>query len=125
MHEMAYVHNVVDIVLEHAEKAGATEVRMVHMSIGSGRDIVEAYFDKLFRYLARGTVAENAEFAITWIPVTARCNSCGFVFPLDMRRRETWACPACKAERDYAINSGMEFSISHIDIAVDERGASR
>ena len=116
MHEMAIVRNVVDTVLEEADRVGATEVKSVHLKIGNGRDIIKEYFDKLFTFLAQGTVAENAQLNIEWIPMTACCNTCSSVFPVDRFKRETWVCPSCKAERNYVIHSGMEFSISYIEI---------
>ncbi|MCD7818764.1 MAG: hydrogenase maturation nickel metallochaperone HypA [Lachnospiraceae bacterium] len=117
MHEMALVRKVVDIVLEKAEAVGASEVCAVHLAIGESRDIVEEYFEGLFKYLARGTIAENAELVIYRIPYTVRCNQCGCVFPLNVFDKTTWKCPACKAERDYKLNTGMEFVIKNIEIA--------
>ena len=119
MHEMALVRNVVDIVLDQAEKANATEVKAVYLTIGYGRDIVEEYFDGLFLFLARGTVAEHAELVIQRTPYTVRCNQCHRVFHIDVFDEKTWVCPFCKAERDYKLNSGMEFAITRIEVAND------
>ena len=52
MHEMALVRNVVDIVVEQAEKSGAAEVKTVYLTIGQGRDVVVEYLDGLFQFLA-------------------------------------------------------------------------
>lgn len=119
MHEMALVRNVVDAVVEKAEAAGVKEVRAVHVVVGMGRDIVEDYFEGIFGYMARGTVAENAEIVIYRKPYTVRCNQCGFVFHINVFDRESWICPSCDAERDYTLNSGMEFYISSIEVASD------
>lgn len=117
MHEMAYVRNVVDIVNEHVSKEGVSEVKAVYLTIGMARDIVEDYFQGLFQYLARGTAAEHADIVIRRIPFTVRCNQCGRVFPLNVHDVKTWTCPFCKAEHDYRLNSGMEFSIDRIEVA--------
>ena len=116
MHEMVYVHNVVDVVNECAAKAGATKVGAVYLTVGVSRDIVEDYFQGLYTWLARGTAAEGAEVVIRRMPVTVRCNQCGTVFPLDTHNRATWVCPHCNAERDYKQNTGMEFRIDKIEI---------
>lgn len=76
---------------------------------------MEDLFDGLFAHLARGTVAEGAELEITRMPITVRCQECGFVYHLDVRNKETFACPTCHAS-NYKLNSGMEFYISGIDI---------
>lgn len=123
MHEMALVRNVVDIVLEYAEKVEATEVKTVYLTIGYGRDVVEEYMDGLFQFLARGTVAEHAELVISRVPYTVRCNTCGFVFPINVFDQSTWVCPACKTERDYTLNTGREFFISKIEVAGAPRPA--
>ena len=116
MHEMAYVRNVVDLVCDYAAREGVDEVSAVYLTIGMSRDIVEDYFQGLFQFLARGTVAEHAEIVIRRVPFTVRCNRCGFVFPLNVHDERTWTCPACKAERDYQLNSGMEFSVDRIEV---------
>ncbi|QOS68591.1 hydrogenase maturation nickel metallochaperone HypA [Eggerthella guodeyinii] len=121
MHEMALVRNVVDVVLDEAEAAHAAEVRAVHLVIGEGRDVVEEYFESLFQFLARGTVAERAEVIIRRVPYRVQCNRCGAVFHVNVIDRATWACPACEAYQDYTLVSGMEFSISKIEAVERER----
>lgn len=115
MHEMALTRDVVDMVLEEAQAAGATEVRSVSLTIGYVRDIVEDLFERCFAYLARGTVAEHAELVITRVPFTVRCSACGQVFHLDVRNRSSWQCPSCEA-KDYTLNSGMEFFVNGIKV---------
>lgn len=122
MHEMAYVRNVVDVVNDYADREGVAEVKAVYLTIGMARDIVEDYFQGLFQYLARGTVAERAEVVIRRVPFTVRCNRCGRVFPLNVHDPKTWTCPFCGAEQDYRLNSGMEFTVDRIEVAA-HRGA--
>ena len=116
MHEMAYVREVVDMVLDYAAKEHASKVKAMYLTIGYGRDIVEEYMDGLFKYLARGTVAQDAELVIRRTPCTVKCNQCGFVFHLNVYDEKTWTCPACHAVKDYKLNSGMEFMINSIEI---------
>lgn len=117
MHEMALVHPIVDTVLAHATAIGAAEVAAVHLTIGDGRDVIEDYMHGLFAFLTRGTVAENAKLVIRHIPYTVKCNECDHVFPLNVRDKSTWTCPACDAERNYHLHSGMEFTIDSIEVA--------
>ena len=118
MHEMALTRNVVDMVLREAEAAGATEVRTVSLTIGYVRDIVEDLFERCFTYMARGTVAEHAQLVITRVPFTVRCNKCGHVYHINVRDENTWECSLC-GERDYKLNSGMEFFVNDIAIVRD------
>ncbi len=118
MHEMALMRPVVDTVLDFAEKAGATEVKTVYMTVGYNRDVVEQYMDGMFAFLARGTIAEHAELVVRRTPYTVKCNRCGRVFHIDIYNADTWVCPQCKAERDYKLHSGMEFAINNIEIVL-------
>ena len=115
MHEMSLVRSVVGIVKEEAEAAGAARVTKVHIVIGEGRDIVVDYFESLFQFLARGTVAENARIVLETRPYTVRGHACGGEFHLSPVDRRTWTCPTCGAYRDYKLVSGMEFYISKIE----------
>lgn len=121
MHEMSLVRDVVDIVLDEAKAAGAAKITAVHVVLGEGRDIVEDYFEGLFQFLARGTVAENAEMILDKRPYEARCLKCGHEFPLDVRDSEKWRCPECDAYKEYKLISGMEFYISKIEASGKRR----
>ena len=115
MHEMSLVRSVVGIVKEEAEAAGAARVTKVHVVVGEGRDIVVDYFESLFQFLARGTVAEGAKVEIHPTPYMVRCNACGHEFHLIPIDKRTWTCPACGVYKDYKLVSGMEFYISRIE----------
>ena len=115
---MSLVRNVVDLVVDEAETSGTSKVEAVYLVIGEGRDIVEDYFESLFSFLARGTVAENAEIVIHRVPYTMRCNQCGFAFHIDYMRQEARTCPICASKDDCTFHSGMEFYISKIEASV-------
>ena len=124
MHEMALVHQVVEIVLDYAERINACEVTDVRLTVGAGRDVIEDYMEGLFSFVARNTVAEHAKLVIKRTPYAVRCNQCGEVFPLDVGDRSTWTCPRCRAEKDYKLFSGMEFTVDQIGVIRDS-GQSR
>lgn len=117
MHEMSLVHDLVDVVLAESQKNGIAEVGTVHLTIGEGRDIVVDFLDGLFRHLARGTAAANAHVVVRRVPITVRCNACGEVFPLNVYDEKTWGCPRCGAFKNYALASGLEFTIDRIEAA--------
>lgn len=118
MHEMALVRNIVDVVLEHAQAQGATRVKEVYLTIGAGRDIVEDLMQGCFRYLARNTIAEDAELVMTRTPFMVRCRDCGMPFHINVYNSKTWVCPRCGSERNYDLVSGMEFRIDRIEVAM-------
>lgn len=116
MHEMALTRDVVDTVVTAAQKAGATKVNVVRMTIGYGRDVVQGLFDKCFAYLARGTIAQDAELIVARMPLTVRCRCCGDVHAIDVYDDRSLDCPMC-GKRDYLMNSGLEFRIDEIEAA--------
>lgn len=120
MHEMALMRTVVDTVLDFAEQNGAVEVKAVYMTVGYNRDVVEQYMDGMFAFLARGTIAENAELIVRRTPYTVKCNQCGRIFHINVYDASTWVCPQCQAERDYKLHSGMEFAINKIEVVLPE-----
>ena len=117
MHEMALLRNVVDIVLDEVAGTDIVSVKKVVLAVGDMRDVVDAFVPGLFKRLARGTVAQDAEVEIIHVPVTARCKSCGFVLPIDVHDKATWTCPSCHAEKGFRIVTGNEFIVQSLEVA--------
>ena len=117
MHEMSMVRVAVRAVLEECEGKDVGRVTAVNFSIGEMRDVVEAYVPDLFRYLARGTVAEDAQVNIARIPMRVRCRDCGEIFALGDER----ACPRCGTQRRYALFSVSELRIDSIEVEGEGR----
>ncbi len=115
MHEMSILSNVMDIVLDYAEKNSAHEVKSVTLVVGELRDVVDELMESCFQFLARGTIAENASLIMEKVPLKAQCDSCRLVFPADIKRPESLACPDCGSTALH-IHSGKEFLIKSIEV---------
>ena len=115
MHELSYTKSILNAVVGSAEKAGAHEVRSVHLVVGEVRDIVDELFRGCFAYLAKGGIAENAQVFIERVPLTLICRRCGEVFHADAFSSQAIACPHCEAS-DYDVVGGMEFRIDSIEV---------
>lgn len=116
VHEMVLVHRALDIVLQECEGRDVAAVTSVHLTVGEATDVVEDFVGDMFRFLARDTVAANAQLVIKRTPLAVRCNRCSTVFPIKIRHEETWHCPSCGAFHDYVLVSGREFVVDHIDV---------
>ena len=116
MHEMSLIKPVVEIVLEQCKGRSVKAVKEVRLAIGEMHDVVDKYIPGLFRFLARGTVAECAEVVIRKIPMTVRCNGCGEIFRIDVRDESTWQCTRCGDRQNYHLYSGREFLIESIEV---------
>ena len=128
MHEMALLRNVVDIVVGECAGKDVKAVRTVYLTVGELRDVVEDIVPGLFKWLARDTVAADADVFIRRVPAMVRCNKCGDIFKINVRDPKTWECPRCHAYQDYRLFSGNEFRIERIEVegkgAPDAAGAA-
>lgn len=116
MHEMSLVRNIVNIVLEECADKGVTKVQGVDLVVGQLHDMLDAYVPDLFRFLARDTIAAEAEVTIRRVPLTVMCHECGDIFPIDVRDPKTWSCPRCGAYKKYRVFSGDELYIETIRV---------
>lgn len=114
MHEMSILSNVMDIVVNHAEKNGAHEVKSVTLVVGELRDVVDELMESCFQFLARDTIAENASLIIEKVPLRAQCENCKLIFPASIRQPESLICPDCGGTKLH-IHSGKEFLIKSIE----------
>lgn len=115
MHEMAITGSIVDTVVRYATENSADRVVSVHLRIGELRDIVDSLMEGCFRFLARGTVADQARLRIDKVPLRAQCTACHLVFPADIHDTATLVCPDCGGTQ-LTIYSGKEFMIQDIEI---------
>lgn len=111
MHEMAIVQSVLDIALSAAEKAGAGRVTQINIKMGEYSDVVPAVLRDYFAVAARGTLAQGARIALTRIPVTMRCRSCGWQGPVDKLHI---CCGGCGGG-DLALLTGREFYVESLE----------
>lgn len=116
MHELGYTRPIVDTVLAAADNARAHEVRGVYLTIGELRDVVDSLFRGCFAHFTKGTIAEGSKLEITRIPFTVACQACGAVYAANIYDDNSFICPNCGG-RDYALKTGMEFQIDHIEVA--------
>ncbi len=86
MHELSIVQNVVNIVLDHAERNGAQKVLSVSLRVGELRDVVDDLIQRFFDYLSKDTIAEEARLKIERLPVIFRCK-CGETFSVHITER--------------------------------------
>lgn len=115
MHEMSILTNVMDMVLDYAEKNGAEEVLEVSLVVGEMRDVVDELMESCFQFLARNTIAAHATLTMTKVPLRAQCAQCLLVFPVNVRDSRTLVCPDC-GSRQLHIKTGKEFYIDSIAI---------
>lgn len=116
MHEMSILSNVMDVVLDFAEKNNARKVVSVTLVVGELRDVVDDLMESCFRFLAHDTIAADARLTMEKVPLRAQCNECRLVFPASIKQPESLVCPDC-GSKSLHIRSGKEFLIKSIEVA--------
>lgn len=112
MHEFAITRDMLDIVLEHAEKAGSKKINRINLVIGEMCGYVDECVQFYFDFLAEGTPAEKAVLSFRMVPMEARCRSCGRKFsPGEL----DWTCPGCGGSM-VEITAGKELFVESIEV---------
>ena len=117
MHELPITKSILDWACIYAEKANAKKVVTIVLELGVLRDVKKEWLERYFRYISKGTVAEEAEILIMEVPLTCKCLACNETFPVDIGQLsgEAVSCPSCHAPQ-YEILTGTEFKIQGIEV---------
>ena len=115
MHELSVMQNILDIVVEHAEKYNAASVTKINLEIGDLAGVIPEWMQMYFDFVSKGTIAEKAELCINNVPAVIKCRSCDNEFRL---AKDNWQffCPACDST-DVEILSGREYFIKSIEVS--------
>ena len=112
MHEYAVTKNILDIVLDEADKEGASKVLAIQLTIGElssfEQDCIEMYFEEL----SKDTIALGAKLVVRKVAAQLHCEQCDISFPLG---HTDYSCPKCGNTGKY-LNDGQDFLIESIEI---------
>jgi hydrogenase nickel incorporation protein HypA/HybF len=114
VHELSIMNNILDIVLENANKNNAQKVVKVNLKIGDLSDIIPEWAQTYFDMLSKDTIADGASIAIEKVPVTIKCRSCGNMHTFK-NKNWSFSCTSCSSN-DIEIIEGRELFITSIEI---------
>ena len=112
MHELSISQSMLDVVLEHAQKAGAKCVVRIDLQIGQMSGIVDESVQFYFDFISRDTLAEGARLVFHHIPARFSCRSCSTEFEPEER---DWLCPNCGATGGRIV-AGQEMLVESIEV---------
>ncbi len=115
MHELPIVREIREIVLRHAQAAGAGRVLTVNLEVGALTDLQDEWVRRYFDHLSRGTVAEGAAVRIDRIPGIFSCSDCGGSFEVHSLLEEDLSCPECHNEA-VTVVSGRAYRVKNIEV---------
>lgn len=111
MHELVITQSILDIALNEAEKHSAERIVAIHLKVGALTQVVPECVEFYLGVLAKGTIAEGARLKTTIVPLTARCEKCDLIFPVE---GFCFLCPRCGGATSVA--SGRELYIESLEV---------
>ena len=112
MHELSVTQGMLEIVLRHAQQAGAQRITQIHLVIGDLTSIVDDSVQFYFDFISQDTIAEGAQLVFQRTPATFRCRGCGNTFTPNER---DFTCPHCGGMR-VGVVAGNEFRVESIEV---------
>jgi len=112
MHEMSVAQSILKIVLNEAERNGATKVKIVRIRAGELRGIVRDQLAFFFDFITKDTLAEGAILEVEQVPIKGKCKSCEHVF---MVQNYEFLCPECTS-KDVDVLEGLELVVKEIEV---------
>ncbi|MEP0804859.1 MAG: hydrogenase maturation nickel metallochaperone HypA [Chloroflexota bacterium] len=112
MHELPVTQSLLNIALEHAEKANAQKVLALNIVIGELSSMVDDSIQFYWEIIAQDTIAQNAVLRFRRVPAELQCRSCAETYhPVD----GDLVCPKC-GNIGAKIIAGEEFMLESIDV---------
>jgi hydrogenase nickel incorporation protein HypA/HybF len=119
MHEMGITAEVLGAAVETAEKAGATRINRVRLTVGELTEIVPDSLQFAWEILTPNTMAEGAVLEINESGGRSKCLECGAEFDHDRWDR---TCTSCKSFATTVL-AGNELRIDDIDVDLPDEAA--
>ena len=113
MHEMSLAQNILDIVLNAANQNNVKKVQKITIRAGQLRGIVPEQLRFCFGFVAKDSIAEEADLVVNSLPIRGRCKQCSEEFFV---KEFTFKCPQCENE-DIEVLQGMELLVENIEVA--------
>lgn len=115
MHELQITERILQIVLQHAAGQRISRIVRIHLRVGELSDLEDEWIQHYFEYLSRGTLAEQAQLAITRAPIVLRCDACAASFDVHKTALGEASCPHCGASRLQLV-SGRGYFIENMEV---------
>jgi hydrogenase nickel incorporation protein HypA/HybF len=112
MHELSVTQGMLEIVLRHAQQAGAQRITHINLVIGDLTSIVDDSVQFYFDFISQNTIAEGAQLVFQRTPATFRCRDCENTFVSNQR---DFICPQC-GEMRVEVVAGSEFRVESIEV---------
>lgn len=114
MHEMSIVEALMEQIMKMAEEGNWKAVTKVRLKVGVMRQIVPDILEFCFEIASKGTITEGAVLDIEEVPLSIRCDECGYEWD---DREFLGLCPKCGSIYVNVLN-GMELELTNLEVEV-------
>ena len=114
MHEMSLAINIVELVSEKAQAAGAQKITVIELEVGRLSGLMVEALTFCFEAAARNTPAEGARLLIRELDGRGSCLACGHSFAVESLLAQ---CPQCGG---YAVETLQGKELRVVSLTVDE-----
>jgi hydrogenase nickel incorporation protein HypA/HybF len=112
MHEYSVTEGLLKLVLDEAQKAGASRITEIKLVIGDLSTILDESVQMYFDIMSEGTIAHGAKLIFRRIPAQFRCKDCGIEY---IKPKTGYDCPACGG-LGMPTGVGREFYVESMDV---------
>lgn len=112
MHELPVTQSILQIALQHAQKAHAKRIVDLNIVMGELSSMVDDSIQFYWDIIAKDTIAEGAALHFRRVPAQLECLACAAQYHPSS---EELACPRCGSLR-VKILAGEEFLLESIDV---------
>lgn len=116
MHEMGITQSILEASFDAAEKAGATRITEIRITVGEMTEVVDFALQFAFEALTPETIAEGATLTVNMLSPKSLCRDCDLTYEHD---RFQMICPACGSMNVEQLQ-GHELQIDSIEADTGE-----
>jgi len=121
MHEFSFAYNIFKVAETTAIKYNAKKITEVYLEIGELTLIVPELLKQSFKMATKGSIAEDAELIIEFVPGMIKCRDCGKISKVTLNDEayltglQLFQCQHCKS-KDTEIIEGKKANVKNIKI---------
>ncbi len=112
MHELSLAKNILDIIMENAQRSNFSKVLEVKLRIGKLRAVDPGALDFCFNVISKDTIAGGAKLKIENTPLKGNCRDCKTQFEI---QNFNFICPNCSGKKVDTIG-GDELQILDLEV---------
>ena len=113
MHEASIMQSLLEVAVDHLQKAGCTQIHTLRLRVGLLSGVMPEALEFAFDSLKTGTPAQTATLVIERIPALLSCPECRLKTQVDSMQ---FICPNCHGLMAVQ-EGGKELQLAEMDIS--------